>query len=86
MGLGAWIIIAASLSFSAGVALTAYALGPLTVSKSLYNAALRQIEKQQDTIDRLLARQFERLTGEDAQRFQQQLGKLVRDKPGEKPE
>ena len=54
--------------------------------KLAHDAALRELEKQRDTIDRLLARHFERVTGDDAERFEAQLGKLVRHKPVEKPE
>jgi hypothetical protein len=81
--LAAWIIVAASLGFSATLA--AYVI-LMTVSKTSYDAALRQIEKQRQTIDRLLARQFERMTGNDAEQFGEKLGKLVKHKPVEKPD
>ena len=57
-----------------------------TVPKATHDAALRELEKQRDTIDRLLARHFERMTGDHAERFEAQLGKLVKHKPDEKSE
>ena len=84
MDLAIWIIIATWLSFSAGVALAACAFVRATVPKATHDAALRQVEKQRQTIDRLLARHFERMTGDDAERFEEQRGKLVKHKPVEK--
>lgn len=76
----AWLIAAASLSFSATLA--AYVI-LRTVPRANYDEALRQLAKQQDTIDRLLARNFERLTGDDADRLE---GQFLTQKPVEKPE
>jgi hypothetical protein len=81
--LAAWIIVAASLGFSATLA--AYVI-LMTVSKTSYDAALRQIEKQRQTIDRLLARQFERMMGNGAEQFEDKPSKLVKHRPVDKPD
>ena len=78
--MAAWPILAASLILSATLAV--YVIG-MTVPRVRHNAALRQLEKQRDTIDRLLSRHFEKITGEDAERFKAQF--LVRHKPVERP-
>jgi hypothetical protein len=51
--MAAWPILAASLILSATLAV--YVIG-MTVPRVRHNAALRQLEKQRDTIDRLLSR------------------------------
>jgi hypothetical protein len=81
MDLAAGIITVASLSFSAGVAFAAFAFVRVTVTKATHDAALRELEKQRDIIDRLLARHFERMSGDDAEQF----GRLRKHKPVEKP-
>jgi hypothetical protein len=77
--MAAWPIVAASLSLSATLAV--YVIG-MTVPRARHNAALRQLEKQRDTIDRLLSRHLNGY-GRDAERFKAQF--LVRHKPVERP-
>jgi hypothetical protein len=77
MDLALSIVTAASVGFVIGVLACAY--WRRTVSRGKYEAALRRIDEQQATIDRLLSRHFERITGEDTERFKAQF--LVRHKP-----
>jgi hypothetical protein len=80
MDMAAWLIVAASLSFSATLAVYVTCM---TVPRARHDAALRQLEKQRDMIDRLLARHFERAAGDNAEWFKAQF--LDRHKPVERP-
>jgi hypothetical protein len=84
MDTAAWIALV-GLAFAAGFVLAVHTCFQIFVPAVSSDDLLGQIERQRDTIDRLLARHFEPMTGDDA-RLGGELSNPVKQPPVDKPE